>query len=157
GHADYALVSDEAWKYRKEMSVLKDFRYAARKLKRLPVQSTALILTLVLVIAANGTVFSIVNAVLIQPLRYRDADRIVAVFTDTSGNNTGRTPVTPLDYEDWVKDTKTFESLTALRYASLNLADGSTPERITGVRTTPNLFSTLKVDPLLGRDFSNAG
>ena len=127
--------------------LLKDARYGARTLLRAPVFCLVAVITLALGIGANTAIFSVVNAVLLRPLPYRDADRLVAALHD------GYSPVAAANYIDWRDQSRSFQAMGAAEYWSANLTGGEAPEHLLGLRVTPNLLPMLGVDPLLGRVF----
>ena len=128
--------------------LLKDARYGARTLLRAPVFSLVAVVTLALGIGANTAIFSVVNAVLLRPLPYRNADRLVVALHD------GYSPVAVANYIDWRDQSRSFEAMGAAEYWSANLTGGETPEHLLGLRVTPNLLPMLGIDPLLGRLFA---
>ena len=111
------------------------------------------VLTLALAIGANTAIFSAVNAALIRPLPYPDADRLVQVWeTNPQAERWGDWASYP-DFEDWSRESRAFEGLALYRYGRLRMTYGEYPEMLVGVRTSPSLFSVLRVDPMLGRPF----
>ena len=128
--------------------IFKDARYGARTLLRAPVFSLVAVVTLALGIGANTAIFSVVNAVLLRPLPYRNADRLVVALHD------GYSPVAVANYIDWRDQSRSFEAMGAAEYWSANLTGGETPEHLLGLRVTPNLLPMLGIDPLLGRLFA---
>ena len=112
------------------------------------------ILTLALGIGANTAIFSIVNAVLLRPLPYPDADRIM-VLNESSGPGQDYSVALP-DYFDWRNDNTVFEHLAATHKESRNLSGipGRDPERISCASVTRNFFSVVGVSPEIGRIFS---
>jgi putative ABC transport system permease protein len=128
--------------------LFKDARYGARTLLRAPVFSLVAVITLALGIGANTAIFSVVNAVLLRPLAYRDADRLVVAL------HYGSSPVAPANYIDWRDQSRSFEAMAAAEYWSANLTGGDAPEHLLGLRMTQNLMPMLGVDPLLGRVFA---
>ncbi len=132
-------------------SVVRDVRYAARGLRRNPGFSLLVVLTLGVGIGANAAVFSFVNAVLLRPLPYAEADRLVAV-QETSPP----TPffVTPGDYVDWKERNEVFETLSGYVYGLSGLVGPSGDAELLFVAaTSSDFFRTLRVQPLLGRTF----
>ncbi len=127
--------------------VLKDARYGARTLLRAPVFSLVAVVTLALGIGANTAIFSVVNAVLLRPLPYRHADRLVVAL------HGGSDPVSPANYLDWRDQGRSFQAMEAAEYWSANFTGGDTPEHLLGLRVTQKLLPMLGVDPLLGRLF----
>jgi len=131
-----------------------DIRYAFRMLRKQPGFSVIAILTLALGIGANTAIFSIVNAVLLRPLPYPDADRIM-VLNESSGPGQDYSVALP-DYFDWRNDNTVFEHLAATHKESRNLSGipGRDPERISCASVTRNFFSVIGVSPEIGRIFS---
>ena len=129
-------------------------RFAFRQLIKSPAFSAVAILTLALGIGANTAIFSIVNAVLLRPLPYPDADRIM-VLNESSGPGQNYSVAFP-DYLDWQKDNTLFEHLAATHKESRNLSGipGRDPERISGAAVTRNFFSVIGLGPEIGRTFS---
>src|ERR1035441_7604670 len=128
--------------------VFKDARYGARTLLRAPVFSLVAVVTLALGIGANTAIFSVVNAVLLRPLPYRNANRLVVAL------HSGSDPVAPANYIDWRDQGRSFQAMAAAEYWSANLTGSEAPEHLLGLRVTPNLLPMLGVDPLLGRQFA---
>ena len=137
-------------------SFLGDLRYAGRALSARPGFSAVVILTLGLGIGANTAFFSVVNAVLIRPLGYADADRLVSLFESFPEAHVGRLPFSALDFDDLRSYQQSFVSVAAYRNVPLEISGGSSPERITGAKISADLFRTLGVDTMLGRAFSAA-
>ncbi|MBV8866407.1 MAG: ABC transporter permease, partial [Acidobacteriaceae bacterium] len=125
----------------------KDLRHAARNLLRTPGFTAVSVLTLALGIGANTAIFSVVNAVLLRPLAYKDPERLVTILH--SGDN----PVAAANYIDWRDLSGSFEAMGAAEYWSPNLTGGDSPEHILGLRLTQNLLPMLGIQPSLGRLF----
>jgi putative ABC transport system permease protein len=121
-------------------------------LKR-PGFSLVIVVTLSLGIGANTAIFSVVNAVLLSPLPYKEPERLVAVWAKSTNRNLTNQPASYLNYVDWKDQNQTFEHLAAIRAESLSLTDRGEPERVNGVRITVNILSALGVKPAMGRDF----
>jgi putative ABC transport system permease protein len=134
--------------------VKQNIRYAFRMLRKQPGFSAIAILTLALGIGANTAIFSIVNAVLLRPLPYPDADRIM-VLNESSGPGQDYSVALP-DYFDWRNDNTVFEHLAATHKESRNLSGipGRDPERVSCASVTRNFFSVVGVSPEIGRIFS---
>ncbi|HEV2965377.1 MAG TPA: ABC transporter permease, partial [Chthoniobacterales bacterium] len=133
---------------------MSNFRLALRQLTKNPAFSAVAILTLALGIGANTAIFSIVNAVLLRPLPYPDAGRIM-VLNESSGPGQDYSVAFP-DYLDWQKDNTVFEHLAATHKESRNLSGipGRDPERISGAAVTRNFFNVVGLSPEIGRTFS---
>jgi putative ABC transport system permease protein len=133
---------------------MNNFRLALRQLRKNPGFAAVAIVTLALGIGANTAIFSIVNAVLLRPLPYPDADRIM-VLNESSGPGQDYSVALP-DYFDWRNDNTVFEHLAATRKESRNLSGipGRDPERISGAAVTRNFFNVVGLSPEIGRTFS---
>ena len=128
----------------------RDVRYAARSLARNPAFTVVAIVTLALGIGANTAIFSIVNGVMLRPLPYLDAGRLVAIVSLVNGVGT---TVSPADLMDWRRDARSFVGLAG-SYSSQTILSGSgDAEQIDQARITANAFDVLGVRPLLGRAF----
>ena len=122
-------------------------------LKKQPGFTVIAVLTLALGIGANTAIFSVVNAVLLRPLPYPNADRIM-VLNESSGPGQDFSVALP-DYFDWRTDTKTFEHLAVTHKESRNLSGipGREAERISCNSVTRNFFEVIGLAPQLGRVF----
>src|SRR5467141_3152506 len=131
-----------------------NFRLALRQLIKNPAFSAVAIVTLALGIGANTAIFSIVNAVLLQPLPYPDANRIM-VLNESSGPNQDFSVALP-DYFDWQRDNKVFEHLACTHKESRNLSGipGREAERVSIASVTRNFFNIIGLSPQIGRVFS---
>ncbi len=132
--------------------VVKDMRYGARNLLRTPGFTALAVLTLALGIGASTAIFGVVNAVLLRPLGYQDADRLVTVLHSGAG------PVATANYFDWRDQSHSFEAMGAADYWSPNLtsntqSDTSPAEHLYALKVTQNMFPLLGVQPHLGRWF----
>src|SRR6059058_6122124 len=134
--------------------MLDDVRYAVRLLIKNPAFSAVAILTLALGIGANTAIFSIVNAVLLRPLPYPDADRIM-VLNESSGPGQDFSVALP-DYFDWRNDNTVFEQLAVTHKESRNLSgvSGREAERVSCASVTLNFFKVVGLQPQLGRIFT---
>jgi hypothetical protein len=131
-------------------TLLQDLRYGARALRKSPGFTAIAVLTLALGIGANTAIFSVVNAILLHPLAYTDADRLVTVLNDGNG------PISVANYIDWRNQSHSFEAVGAAEYWSPNLTGVDQPENIRGHKITYDLFPLLGAQPLLGRLFTEA-
>src|SRR5215211_1688066 len=120
-------------------SVIKDLRFAFRALLKRPGFTVIALIALALGIGANTAIFSLVNAVILQPLPYKDPDRLVWVFGNIS-NGGSRASVAPLDFLDYRSQNKTFEQFAASFSITLpmNLTGSGEPERLTASTITGN-------------------
>jgi putative ABC transport system permease protein len=131
-----------------------DIRYALRTLRARPTFTIVAILTLALGIGATTAIFSVVSAVLLRPLPWPHADRLVLVW-GTRGT-TRQNAVVYLDYLDWRAQAHSFSSLGVIRGQSVNLTGGDQPERVIGEFVTANVFRMLRNTAQQGRLFTDA-
>ena len=134
--------------------LLQDLRYALRMLAKQPGFTAIAVLTLALGIGANTAIFSVINAVLLRPLPYPNAGRIM-VLNESSGPGQDFSVALP-DYFDWQKESKTFEHLACTHKESRNLSGipGREPERVSCASVTRNFFDIIGLSPEIGRVFS---
>ena len=128
-----------------------DMRFAARTFRRRPVFTAALVATLALGIGANAAIFSVTKAVLLEQLPFRDSSRLVMVWENAPAAGFPRNTPAPGNYGDWVTSIRSFEGVAAIEEADFNLTGDGDPEKIGGAFATANLFSVLRVQPILGR------
>ena len=133
---------------------MNDFAFAFRRLRKSPGFTLVVVMTLALGIGANAAIFSIVNAVLLRPLPYPNADRIM-VLNESSGPGQDYSVALP-DYFDWRNDNTVFEHLSATHKESRNLSGvpGREPERISCAAVTRDFFNIVGLPPKIGRTFS---
>jgi putative ABC transport system permease protein len=130
---------------------LRDVRYALRLLARAPGFALVAIVTLALGIGANVAIFSIVHAVVLKRLPYREADRVVVLLNSGPRGSGTMTSSSLPDYEDWQRQATSFESLGLLSGWTFNLTGREQPERLYGARVSGSLLPLLGTPPLLGR------
>jgi predicted permease len=130
-----------------------DLRYGLRTLVKNPGFTTVAVIALALGIGANSAIFSVVNAVLLRPLPYKDPDRLVMVWEDDTKGGYPRDTPAAANYIDWRDQNRVFEGMAALADQSFNLTGVGEPERIEGKRVSASLFTLLGVEPQLGRAF----
>jgi putative ABC transport system permease protein len=133
-------------------SLLKDIRYAMRALLRRPSFTAVAVITLALGIGANTAIFSVVHGVLLAPLPYPEADRLVAL-RQANPPAQPDTQIAPGNFLEWQRQNTTFASLAAYRTVSYNRTGDGTPERLLAGRVSFGLFKLLGAQPVLGRDF----
>jgi putative ABC transport system permease protein len=134
-------------------TLLKDIRYGVRGLWKRPGFAAIAVLTLALGIGANTAIFSVVNAVLLRPLQFRDPDRLVMIWEDAKFAGFPRNTPAPANYVDWKNQTQTFEDIAATDEETLNLTGDGEPERVAAYGVSANFFPLLGVPPALGRTF----
>lgn len=135
-------------------SIARDLRQAFRLFARRPAFSVVVIVTLALGIGANTTIFSVMNAVLLRPLPYRDPGRLAMLWQENSAHDILNGRVSLLNFADWKNSNHTFEDMTFFGAQTFLLGnpDGP-PERMRSARIDGNFFSLLGVKPVLGRVF----
>ncbi len=135
-------------------TLLQDFRYAIRKLAQQPAFTLIAVLTLALGIGANTAIFSVINAVLLRPFPYPEADRIV--YLSESDATQPAISINWLDFQDWKRDNTVFEPLAVSRRESFNLSGvaGRDAERISGAVVTADFFAVIGLVPQIGRTFT---
>ncbi|HSE25463.1 MAG TPA: ABC transporter permease [Pyrinomonadaceae bacterium] len=135
-------------------SLIKDLRYGLRSFAKRPGFTAVALVALALGIGANTAIFSLVNAVLIQPLPFPEPDRLVWAWGNIR-NGGNRASVAPLDFIDYRNQNKTFEEFAATFSIPnpINLTGSGEPERLVSAAVTGNYFKALGVGPLLGRTF----
>ena len=133
-----------------------DVRYAVRMLARTPGFTVVAVLILALGIGANTSIFSVVSAVLLKPLPFAEPDRLVFLWEQsTSVSFNGHSTVAPATYVDWKERSRSFEDMALYNgLQEYNLTGGGEPEHIGAISATANLFSILRLTPILGRTFS---
>jgi putative ABC transport system permease protein len=134
---------------------VRDLRYGARALLRAPGFTVVATLTLALGIGANTAIFSVVNAVLLKPLSYRDPDRIVMIWERNTTIGKDRDLVAPLNFVDWKSQNAAFDALGAYRFGGFSLTGAGEPESVTSINVSSSLFRVLGVDALIGRTFTD--
>jgi putative ABC transport system permease protein len=132
-------------------SIHLDVRYALRIFTRQPLFAITAVLTLAIGIGANATIFSVLKAVLLDPLPYADSSRLVIVGElerDGTASNVGYAT-----FEDWRDRSRDFEEMAVIRSWTPTLTVHGQPERMAALRVSWNFFRMLGVAPALGRDF----
>ena len=129
-----------------------DLRHGIRTWRSRPSLYSIAIVALALGIGANTTIFSVVETVLIKPLPYRDADRLVNIFEKQAKTGVQRYFVSPSDFYDWKDRSRLLEAFAGYWRNEVNLSDtGRDPERLPCISITPSLLETLGIQPILGR------
>lgn len=122
-----------------------ELRYAIRSLSKSPLYTLLGVLALALGIGANSAVFSVFYSVLLKPLPYAQPERLVVALHD------GEYPVSPADFLDWAKETRSFERLGAAQAWGATLTGQSEPELLHAMQVTGDVFPLLGVRPMIGR------
>jgi putative ABC transport system permease protein len=131
-------------------TLLQDIRYAVRGLARQKSFTIVAVITLALGIGANTAIFSVVNELLIRPLPYRDAEKIVMLW-EVTPKGAHQNATSRANFRRWRDDTSSFEDMAAFSDQRMNLTGVGDPEEISVQLATPSLFHVLGVQPLLGR------
>ncbi len=134
-------------------SFIQDLRYSIRTLLKKPLFAIVAIITLALGIGANTAIFSVVNAVLLRSLPYKEANRLVMVWEHNRTRGRTTNVINPANFLDWQEQNSVFEGMSALYDGRFNLTGTGDPEEITGQVVSTNFFSLLGAQPLLGRGF----
>jgi predicted permease len=135
--------------------LLHDLHYALRTLRKSPAFVTIIVLTLALGIGANLAIFTVVNAVLLQPLPFHDPDRIVRIFDDLGGAGAKDVGMSVPELED-LQRSGVFEQISVIYPASQALSGGDGVERIEFLGTSPSYFELLGAAPALGRTYTQS-
>jgi MacB-like periplasmic core domain/FtsX-like permease family len=134
-------------------SLVQDVRFAFRMLRKSPGFAAVAVVTLALGIAANTALFSVINGVLLNPLPFPNAGRIVAMFQDKP--NFPKGSISYPNFLDWRQDSRCFEAIAAYRGADGAIRGIGEPEAVRAERVSATFFAILGVQPILGRNFSD--
>ena len=132
-----------------------DLGYALRVMRRTPVFTIAVILTVALAIGANTTIFSVVNAVLLRPMPFQEPNRVIQVAEKNDKLNLPNFGASVMNFLSWREQTKTFEALAAVGFNNLTLSGSGEPEQLPGNRISPALARALGFTPIAGRAFTD--
>jgi putative ABC transport system permease protein len=132
---------------------LNDLRIAGRALRKAPGFAATAVLCVALGVGVTTTIFSAVHGILIRPLPYRDADRLVAVYAQYPAHDEHGVNISYPDYESWRDENRSLERLAIWTWTSHALSGGGEAERVEGAAVAATLFPMLGVRPLLGRTF----
>ena len=134
-----------------------DIRFGARTLRKNPGFTAIVVLTLALGIGANSAIFSVVDAVLLRPLPYRQPERLVTVFESKAPNDfLSRGAVSPANFLDWRVQNSVFDQIGAVMLPGYNITGTDRPERIFGANISGGMLHMVGSQPLLGREFDAA-
>ena len=135
-------------------TLLQDLRQGVRALLKQPAFTFVAIIALALGIGANTAIFSVVNAVLLQALPYRQADNLVTVWENNKRRGNDQNVINLGNYFDWKEQNRVFEDMATFFDTNANLTGSGEPEEIPAQIASANLFSVLGVNPILGRTFT---
>jgi predicted permease len=146
-------VSREMWGFRSLETLIQDLRFGLRMLTKNPGFTVIAVVTLALGIGANSAIFSVVNAILLRPLPYKNSEQIVKLWGDLHQPGLEEIEASALEYQDYKEQNKVFEEIAAYNLQGVNLTGGNEPERIRGANVTSNLLTLLGIQPAHGRAF----
>ncbi|HYM25381.1 MAG TPA: ABC transporter permease, partial [Vicinamibacterales bacterium] len=136
--------------------LLNDLRYAARTMRRSPMFTAAVVLTVALAIAANTAIFSVVNAVLLRPLPFEQPARLMQVAEKNDRLNVSNYGASVLNFLSWREQQEAFEDLAAVGFSTFTISGGGgEPEQVSGNRISPALMRVLGLSPIAGRAFAD--
>jgi predicted permease len=127
-----------------------DVKFGVRMLMRTPGFALVAIFTLALGIAANTALFSLVNGILLAPLRFPQANQLVTLYQHKPAFEYGS--ISYPNFQNWQRDNQSFQSIAGFRNDDFSLTELGEPQRINGVMVSANFFPTLGVNPVIGRD-----
>jgi putative ABC transport system permease protein len=134
-------------------TIWQDIRYGVRLLRKNSGFTLIAVITLALGIGANTAIFSVVNAVLLRPLPFKDPGRLVMVWERRANSATANLPISAHEFVAWKERAHSFESLTLIQPDGLNLTGRGDPVTVTAAQVSAEFFPVVGVQPLLGRTF----
>ncbi len=137
-------------------SLAKDVQFAARSIRKTPIVSAVAVATLALGIGANSAVFTIVNTVLLKPLPVGRPERLVFASESSRQRNLQQSPVSAADYLDWKSQSRSFDGMTAMRFAAFTYSEKGGAVRVNGMQVSYDYFDVLGIRPTAGRTFTAA-
>src|SRR5215471_7649150 len=132
---------------------LQDIRFGFRMMLKSPGFAAVAIIALALGIGANTAIFSVVDAVLLRSLPYKDSDRLVMIWHTYPKLNLAQASVSPPSYIEYRDMTSSFEQVATATNCDATPTGAGEPERLQGARVSANFFTTLGVEPDRGRGF----
>src|SRR5258706_3231165 len=130
-----------------------DLRYGTRTLRKSPGFTIVAVMTLALGIGANTAIFSVVNAVLLRPLSYKDSDQLVQLIEHDQRRGIDFDWVSFPNFHDWAEQSKAFQYIAAYNFHAFTLPNVSQAEMLFGIKASANLLPMLGAEPILGRNF----
>ncbi len=134
-------------------SLLRDLKFAARSIIKYPGFAAVAVLTLALGIAANTTIYSTYEALILHPFSFPNQERLLVLWEQNLAIGTTRGSVAPGNFTDWQEQNQTCDQVVAIDQLSFDLSDGIHPERFPGYGVTPGFFEALGVKAARGRTF----
>src|SRR5215216_3518103 len=135
-------------------TLLQDLRYGIRMLAKSPGFTLVAVITIALGIGANTTIFSTINAVVLQPFSFPDQGRLVMLWEHNPEVGIIRGSVSPGNFAEWREQARSFDQLAAISQSYFDLTEGDQPERFAGYRVSANFFDMLGATAALGRTFN---
>ena len=133
-------------------TLAQDLRYGWRTLRKSPSFTAAALFTLALGIGANTAIFSVVYGILLRPLPFRDASRLILLNETTP--RVGNVSVSYPNFQDWRAQSRAFSEMAAVSVVHFNMTGISQPEHIDGLAVSPNFLSMTGITPVIGRSFT---
>src|SRR5215468_10680769 len=130
------------------------FKHVLKRFARTPLFTALTVLTLAIGIGANTVIFSVVEGILLRPLPFNHSDELVAVDHSAPGVNLPNAGAAPFLYFTYRDDSKTFQDIGLWNTDTASLTGLAEPEEIRSLNVTPGILPILRVQPLLGRVFS---
>ena len=132
----------------------RDVLYAWRAIRQRPGLAAVVVVTLALALAANSTIYSMTDAIMLRPYRFTGIDRLLVVTTIApDATFLDRSNVSAADFREWRERSSTIKDWALYQWWDANLSGVDVPEQVPGFRVSPGYFALLRVTPVLGRDF----
>ena len=147
-------VSRDMWSFRYLETLAQDLRFCLRMMSKNPSFTAVAVLTLALGIGANTAMFSAVDAVLIRPLPYLDAGRLVMIWDDTGQTGESKFFSTPAEWHEWRRHNTVFTDIAATQPGNVTISNDGEPEELPGRKVTASFWTVLGARPMLGRVFA---
>jgi len=144
----------EVYRIRFLDATVANIKSAVRFIRKSPTFSATVVLTLALAIGANSAVFSAIDAILLKPLPFPDADQLMRVDQYNPKTSSPLHLVAPVRLEDWNRLNSTFQALTGYYTEDVSESTGALPERVSRAWVSPRFFQVWAVAPVLGREFT---
>lgn len=135
--------------------LLQDLEFGLRTSLRSPGSTAVALIALSLGISANTAIFSVVSAILLRPLPYKDSSRLVVVWSNKMNKGMRQQRISALDFKDFIAQQQVFDEIGALRAQPSVLTGGELPERVESASVSPSIFKLLGANAALGRTFDN--
>src|SRR5690242_14801346 len=133
-------------------TLIQDLRYGLRMIAKSPGFTIVAVLTLALGIGANTAVYSVVDGVLLHPAPFPEAERLVALYQQSS--NRGKSSIPYPNFVDWQKRNQSLDGIAGMLTELATLKVRDQPEQLAGMRVSSNFLAVLKIQPVIGRMFS---